>query len=157
MFQNWIKHDYLESRIIYLHFATHITHFAKLLWFSRKVRERIRKEKQLRIDNHQERWKRQILKVTTSFKLGIWPNLGFDIGESSSKNGTTDAAFPSRDNRRLHFRRDFFLGRAARKSLVRLPRPATLVERFDRRGTEPNELFRSEFGQNSCKYLKNFR
>ena len=25
------------------------------------------------------------------------------------------------------------------------------VERFDRRGTEPNELFRSEFGQNSCK------
>ena len=27
----------------------------------------------------------------------------------------------------------------------------TLVERFSRRGTEPNELFRSEFGQNSCK------
>ena len=26
-----------------------------------------------------------------------------------------------------------------------------LVERFGRRGTEPNELFRSEFGQNSCK------
>ena len=25
------------------------------------------------------------------------------------------------------------------------------VERFDRRGTEPFELFRSEFGQNSCK------
>ena len=25
----------------------------------------------------------------------------------------------------------------------------TLVERFDRRGTEPFELFRSEFGQNS--------
>ena len=34
------------------------------------------------------------------------------------------------------------------------PRPAvavqTRVERFDRRGTEPFELFRSEFGQNSC-------
>ena len=26
-----------------------------------------------------------------------------------------------------------------------------LVERFDRRGTEPFELFRSEFGQNSFK------
>ena len=26
-----------------------------------------------------------------------------------------------------------------------------LVERFGRRGTEPNELFTSEFGQNSCK------
>ena len=26
-----------------------------------------------------------------------------------------------------------------------------LVERFGRRGTEPNELFRSEFGQNSFK------
>ena len=25
------------------------------------------------------------------------------------------------------------------------------VERFGRRGTEPNELFRSEFGQNSGK------
>ena len=31
---------------------------------------------------------------------------------------------------------------------VRRPRAlAALVERFDRRGTEPNELFRSEFGQ----------
>ena len=27
----------------------------------------------------------------------------------------------------------------------------TWVERFGRRGTEPNELFRSEFGENSCK------
>ena len=27
----------------------------------------------------------------------------------------------------------------------------TSVERFDRRGTEPNELFRSEFGENSFK------
>ena len=27
----------------------------------------------------------------------------------------------------------------------------TLVERFGRRGTEPNELFRSEFGHNSFK------
>ena len=30
----------------------------------------------------------------------------------------------------------------------------TLVGRFDRRGTEPFELFRSEFGQNSCKIQK---
>ena len=30
------------------------------------------------------------------------------------------------------------------------PVPA-LVERFDRRGTEPFELFRSEFGQNSVR------
>ena len=28
---------------------------------------------------------------------------------------------------------------------------AAWVERFGRRGTEPNELFRSEFGQNSVK------
>ena len=28
---------------------------------------------------------------------------------------------------------------------------AGLVERFDRRGTEPFELFRSEFGQNSVR------
>ena len=28
---------------------------------------------------------------------------------------------------------------------------ASLVERFDRRGTEPFELFRSEFGQNSVR------
>ena len=28
---------------------------------------------------------------------------------------------------------------------------ATLVERFDRRGIEPFELFRSEFGQNSVR------
>ena len=31
------------------------------------------------------------------------------------------------------------------------PRGKALVERFGQRGTEPNELFRSEFGQNSCK------
>ena len=30
-----------------------------------------------------------------------------------------------------------------------LPGVASWVERFNRRGTEPNELFRSEFGQNS--------
>ena len=30
---------------------------------------------------------------------------------------------------------------------------APCVERFGRRGTEPNELFRSEFGQNSFKNL----
>ena len=32
-----------------------------------------------------------------------------------------------------------------------LPAARHLVERFDRRGTEPNELFRSEFRQNSSK------
>ena len=47
------------------------------------------------------------------------------------------------------------LVRAARPG-VRRPRPgaeaaARWVERFGRRGTEPNELFRSEFVQNSCK------
>ena len=31
------------------------------------------------------------------------------------------------------------------------PAAGALVERFGRRGTEQNELFRSEFGQNSCK------
>ena len=32
------------------------------------------------------------------------------------------------------------------------------VEWFDRRGTEPNELFRSEFGRNSVKFkFRNFR
>ena len=34
------------------------------------------------------------------------------------------------------------------------PSVMDLVERFDQRGTEPNELFRSEFGQNSCKIQK---
>ena len=29
---------------------------------------------------------------------------------------------------------------------------ATYGERFERRGIEPFELFRSEFGQNSCKF-----
>ena len=33
--------------------------------------------------------------------------------------------------------------------VFRSSRVCTLVERFDRRGTEPFELFRSEFGQNS--------
>ena len=32
-----------------------------------------------------------------------------------------------------------------------LPAARHLVQRFDRRGTEPNELFRSEFRQNSSK------
>ena len=36
-----------------------------------------------------------------------------------------------------------------------VPVVRTLVERFDRRGTEPFELFRSEFGQNTCK-IKEF-
>ena len=33
----------------------------------------------------------------------------------------------------------------------------TLVERFDRRGTEPFELFTSEFGQNSGTSAKKFK
>ena len=34
---------------------------------------------------------------------------------------------------------------------VRIKRVKTCVERFDRRGIEPFELFTSEFGQNSVK------
>ena len=37
------------------------------------------------------------------------------------------------------------------EDVKRKPRVQRLVERFDRRGTEPFELFRSEFGQNSVR------
>ena len=37
------------------------------------------------------------------------------------------------------------------------PAARPLVERFDRRGTEPFELFRSEFGQNSGTSAKKFK
>ena len=38
-----------------------------------------------------------------------------------------------------------------------LPAAIPLVERFDRRGTEPFELFRSEFGQNSWNPKKTMK
>ena len=52
---------------------------------------------------------------------------------------------------------------AASPSSAGTGRSRRWVERFDRRGTEPNELFRSEFGQNSFKiqefsiFARNFK